>query len=424
MERRLSATNMNIWIVSKYAGLPKYGFGARLYYLAREFVRAGHGVVLLTSDANHLATFPETSSTYNDERVEGVAVRWLRTRKYRRTASLSRVLSWIDFEWKLFRMSRAGLPPPDVVIVSSLSLLSVGYGYFLKRRYAARLVFEVRDIWPLTMVAEGGFHRWHPLVLALGLIERFGYRCADLVVGTMPRLDLHVRDVLGRDRPFHCAPFGYAPEWITQQETVPDGFVHRHVPDGRIIFAYAGSFGTTNALGPLMACIQRLAGRSDLHFVLLGSGDLFTHYQRQLEGCGNVSFIPKIPRTQVHDFLRHCDVLLLSTHQSPLWRFGQSLNKMVDYMLAGRPVIAAMTGAPSMITEAGSGIFVPAGSVDALEEGILTLAAMSDSSRNDMGRRGREWILAHRSYAQLAQDYLGAIAALRSPSRDQTEANG
>ncbi len=402
---------MNIWIVSKYAGLPKYGFGARLYYLAREFVRAGHDVVLLTSDANHLAAYPDTSRTVNDERVDGVAVRWLRTRKYRRTASVGRVLSWLDFEWKLFRMSRADLPRPDVVIVSSLSLLSVVYGSFLKRRYGAALVFEVRDIWPLTLVAEGGFSRWHPLVVVLGAIERFGYRRADLVVGTMPRLDLHVRESIGRDRPFHCAPFGYADEWAAQETPLSEDFFQRHMPAGRTIVGYAGSFGVTNALDPLMACIERLSDRDDLHFVLVGSGDLLPSYQARLSGRPNVTFVPRITRAQVPSFLRRCDVLLLSAHDSALWRFGQSLNKLVDYMLAGKPVIAAMSGYPSMLNEAGSGFFVPAGDVPALEARLLELADLPAADRHRMGQRGRDWILEHRSYERLAREYLSAITA-------------
>src|SRR5690606_34736757 len=122
----------------------------RLYYLARQFARAGHAVLLITSDANHFTKYPESGQRYNDERLEGISHRWIRTRKYHRTASVDRILSWLDFEWKLFRMPLGGLARPDVVIVSSLSLLTIVYGFFLKKRYGAFLVFEVPDIWPLT----------------------------------------------------------------------------------------------------------------------------------------------------------------------------------------------------------------------------------------------------------------------------------
>jgi hypothetical protein len=150
----------------------------RLFYLAREFKRNGHDVFLVTSDANHLANFPKAQYRFTYENIDGVRTCWIRTKKYRKTASVGRVISWLDFEWKLFRLPRRNQPRPDVVIISSLSLLSVIYGYYIKKRYGAVLIFEVRDIWPLTMTEEGGFSRWHPLVVALALIESFGYRKA------------------------------------------------------------------------------------------------------------------------------------------------------------------------------------------------------------------------------------------------------
>lgn len=414
----------SIWIISKYASLPRYGPGSRLYHLGREFRREGHETLLVTSDANHLACYPDTPHLYNYEDVDGIKVCWIRTRKYGKTASAGRVLSWLDFERRLFGMPRAGLPRPDVVIVSSLSLLSVIFGYHLKKVYGARLVFEIRDIWPLTMVAEGGFHPWHPLVLLLGMVERFGYRKADLVVGTMPRLDIHVRETIGRDRPFHCSPLGYPAEWLSDEAPLSEEFLRSHFPAGKVIVGYAGSIGISNALEPLMQCIEQLSSRTDIHFVIVGGGDLKDVYRKRMSGNANVTFAPRIPRDQVQSFLRKCDVLYLSAHDSPVWRFGQSLNKMVDYMMAGKPVIASYSGYPSMLDEADAGSFVRAGDASALCKEIIRYADMSAEEREKTGRRGRDWILSHRSYGQLANEYLRAIGErvsgeMRAPEGSQ-----
>ena len=400
---------MNLWLISKYAGLPKYGLGAKLFYLAREFARNGHKTLLLTSDANHFTKFPGTQERYNYEDVDGVTVCWIKTRKYGKTASAGRVLSWLDFERGLFRMPRKALARPAVVIVSSLSLLSVIYGYYLKRVYGAFLVFEVRDIWPLTMVAEGGFSRWHPLVVLLGIIEGFGYRKADLVVGTMPRLDAHVRETIGHERPFHCSPLGYAPEWLDDETPLSEGFLRRYIPESEFIVGYAGSIGITNALEPLMECIERLSGRADIHFVLVGSGDLKDTYIRRLAGHRNVTFVPRIEKTAVPSFLRECDVLYLSAHDSPVWRFGQSLNKLLDYMMSGRPVIASYSGYQSMLNEADCGVFVDADDALALTQAVVRFVEMPVEERKQMGQRGRDWILASRSYEVLGKEYLTAL---------------
>jgi len=404
---------MNIWLISKYAGLPWYGTaGARLYHLARHFAQHGHRVVLLTSDANHLATFPETRQRYNREERDGVQTCWIKTRKYKTTASVGRILSWIDFERWLFRMPTADFPAPDVVIVSSLSLLTVVYGGYLKKKYGAKLVFEVRDIWPLTMVAEGGFPRWHPLVRLLGWIERYGYRKADLVVGTMPRLDLHVREVLGHEVPFHCCPLGYAQEDLQGATEIPSVIPTESFPEGKFTVGYAGSIGLTNALDPLVESIERLSGRKDIHFVILGDGDKKKEYMGRLAGRTNVAFIPRVAKSDVPSILARCDVLYLSTFDSPVWRFGQSMNKVVEYMLAGKPVVASYSGYRSMLNEAECGVFVPSGDADQLVEAFLMFADMPRETREAMGRRGREWILRNRSYGVLAEAYLNAIRSL------------
>ena len=144
--------------------------------------------------------------------IDNTKVIWYKTKKYNKTASIGRVLSWLDFEWKLFTHNKKELKKPDVVIVSSLSIFTIVYGYYLKRKYKAFLVFEIRDIWPLTMTEEPGFKWYHPMVLLIGWFEKFGYKNADLVVGTMPKLGEHVKKILGYERPSHCCPIGFEPK--------------------------------------------------------------------------------------------------------------------------------------------------------------------------------------------------------------------
>lgn len=403
---------MVIWCISKYACPPKYGAGARLFNLAKEFNESRHEAIIITSDSNHLAKFPETSDRYNLEQIQGVPVHWIKTIKYQKTASLKRILSWFDFEIGLFRLNRKHLKKPDVLIVSSLSLLSIVYGYYLKKRYKAFLILEIRDIWPLTLTEEGGFNKWHPLSLFMGFIERFGYRKADLIVGTMPRLDLHVKEVIGRDRPFYCSPLGFDKSKGDHDNLAVDDEISAHFPKDKIIVGYAGSMGTTNALEPFMQCIEESESVPDIHFVVVGAGDLRDKFVKQLSHNTNVTFVPKISPNQVPVFLNYCDILYLSTHNSMVWKFGQSMNKVVEYMLAGKPIIASYSGHPSMINEADSGAFVPANDFATLKAELLKFTAFSKDEQQAIGKKGREWVLVNRSYSKLAEEYLEKINSM------------
>ncbi|WP_123659575.1 glycosyltransferase family 4 protein [Pusillimonas sp. NJUB218] len=372
----------------------------------REFARMGYRSVIITSDSNRLAEVPSLDSPYLLQEADGIQLCWVRTAKYTVAKSLRRIISWLDFEWRLWRLPKSRLPKPDVVIVSSLSLLTILNGFLLRRRYRCRLIMEIRDIWPLTITEEGGFSTRSPLVLALGFIEKLGYRYADAVVGTMPNLGEHVAGVLGKPRTTHCIPMGVDETALAASEPLPADYVEKYIPRDKFIVAHAGTIGITNALDTLLDCAELMREDSRVHFLVVGEGDLREHYQRKYAHLDNLTFAPRVPKQMVQSVLSLCDLLYFSVHVSTVWKYGQSLNKVIDYMLAGKPVVASYTGYPSMINEAGCGSYVPAGDVDALAAEVQRYADMTDLQRKTIGGRGREWILTHRRYQTLAQNYL------------------
>jgi len=401
---------MNIWLISKYASPPQYAKApSRLFYLAREFKKLGNEALLITSDANHFTNCPETDKTYNDEEQDGVAIRWIKTKKYIKTASIDRVLSWLDFERKLFSMKLSRMRKPDVVVISSLSIFTIIYGYYLKKKFRSFLVFDIRDIWPLTMTEEGGFSKWHPLVLVIGWIEKFGYKKADLISGTMPRLDLHVERILGYKKPFICAPLGFDPENYSEDYLKEENPFSDLLPSGKVLVGYAGSMGLTNALEPFIDAIELMKNDQSIHFVLVGSGDLRASYEEQLKDCSNVTFLQRIQQNEVKFFLQACDILYLSTKDSKVWDYGQSMNKVVEYMLSAKPIIASYTGYPSMIDEADCGRFINSTSSQDIMEAILYYAKISVEERIKIGNKGRKWIFENRTYALLGKQYLNKI---------------
>jgi glycosyltransferase involved in cell wall biosynthesis len=395
-----------IWLVSKYMSAAQHGFESRLFAIAKRMKLAGRNPVIISSDSNHFGAFPKLSHRYTREVVEGCETWWIRTLKYRSTVSLRRVLSWIDFEIKLFLMDKAALPKPDVIVVSSLSLLTIINGLLMRRKYKCKLVFEVRDIWPLTLVEEGGFSRRNPLVLLLAGIERLGYRKADCVVGTMPNLAEHVAAVAGPGRRCECIPFGFDPAFFDRQDPLPAGFLESRVPPGKFVVGYAGSIGLTNALDTIISCAREMIDDPRFFFLFVGGGDLYEKYVAETANLPNVAFAPKVRREQVQELLCRCDVLYFAVKDSLVWRYGLSLNKLTDYMMAAKPVVASYSGFPSMLNESGCGVFVPADRVPELKAMLQSLADRPSGQLADMGKSGRNWLLAHRPWDVIARQYM------------------
>lgn len=399
-----------VWYVSKYGSTPTWGKVAiRGYLILRAMARMGHRAVMITSDSSHLIPVPDLGGPVMTEDAGRVTARWIRTHKYKGATSIGRIFSWLDFEWKLWRLNTDDLPRPDVVIVSSLSLLTIFNGLRLRRKYGCKLVFEVRDIWPLTIIEEAGFSPRNPAVMALRWIEKMAYRRADLIVGTMPNLKQHVDESLGdRHAPVACIPFGYDPDMVENARPLPEGWVERHVPKGKFVVCHAGTIGVSNALEVLMDCARAMKDDPRVHFLMVGDGYLRAKFEAESADLTNISFTGRVAKDEVQDVLRHCDVAYLSVQPSRVWKYGLSLNKIQDYMVAGKPILSSYTGYPTMIDEAGAGLSAPAGDAVALRSRILELMAMSPGEREAMGRRGRDWLISKRSYEVLAQDYLDA----------------
>lgn len=341
--------------------------------------------------------------------VDGVRVVTLNVLGYARAKSLRRIVGWLQFEARLLAMRFSDLPRPDVIIASSLSILSIINGLILRRRFRCLLVFEVRDIWPLLLTENAGFSRRNPLVYALGLVEWLGYRYSDRIVGTMPNLVAHVRTVLGYHRHVHCIPMGVPEEMIADDVTELPSHLEVTFPRADFVVTHAGSVGIDNALGTLLKAARLLKSNPRIGFLIIGKGDLVDVYRASCADLPQVVFADPVPNKHLQPILRRSSVLYFATHSSVVLDYGQSLNKLVDYMYSGRPIIGSHSGFPSMVDEAACGEFVPSDDAEALARALKGWAKLPAAELDAIGARGRDWILANRTFPRLAEDYLALM---------------
>lgn len=398
------------WYITKYfspstATTP----GGRAWFLLKEMAAAGHQPIVITSDSNNLVEVPELLQPVTVQHQEGIQLVWLKTMKYGVAKSWQRIASWFHFEWNLWWLDKTALPKPDAIVISSLSLLTILNGLWLKRKYQCRLIFEVRDIWPLTITEEGGVSPKNLFVLFLGWLERLGYKKSDAIIGTMPNLEQHVQTVSPKHAPVYCIPMGVAPEQASEGHALEQEYIDLYLSGSAMKVVHAGTIGITNALEVFFATAKQLQSNPDIQFILVGDGALKEHYIKEFGHLPNVKFAPKVTRHQVASVLQHADIVYFSTFPSKVWDYGQSLNKLIDYMLSATPVVASYSGYPSMINEAHCGEFVPAGDAEALVTTLQRLSQLSTNDRKVIGQKGRDWLLENRNYQLLAKDFAKAV---------------
>ena len=168
----------NIWLICKYASSDKYSFNTRHFELSKEWVKNGYDVTIFSSHKSHLikSNYPLFIGPYLFEKVDGIKTFWLKVINYKYAFSLKRIISWIQFEYKLLILNKKKLSKPNVIIVSSLSLFSILTGVFFSKRYKAKLILEIRDIWPQSLIELQKFSKNNPIIMLLRSIEKYGYR--------------------------------------------------------------------------------------------------------------------------------------------------------------------------------------------------------------------------------------------------------
>ncbi len=403
---------MNILYLNHYAGSPALGMEYRPYYLAREWVRAGHRVQMVAADFSHVrARQPQAG----DEVIDGIAYRWLRTPAYQGNGA-GRVWNI----WRFLSQVWARSPQlvrdvqPDVVIASSTYPMDIWVARRIARLARATLVFEVHDLWPLSPIELSGMSPGHPFIRLCQAAEDAAYRDADVVVSMLPKVSGHMA-AHGLDlRKLTIVPNGITlDEWQTTPAPLRDDVARAIAAQraaGRTVVGYAGSMGLPNALDHLLDA-ARLLQAEPIAIVMVGDGHERARLAQRVaaEGLANVTMLPPIPKAQIPSLLSAIDIAFIGWLRVPIYRFGIAPNKLMDYMMAGCAVLHSVDAGNDPVAESGCGMTVAPESPAAIADGLRRLAALPAAERRAMGERGRAFVLAHHTYPVLAQRFLQAM---------------
>ncbi len=382
----------------------------RHYELGRQLVELGHRVVVISGSYSHLfATPPAISGTYTLQQIDGLLYCWVKVPAYRRATSLSRLLNMLVFAARLYRLPTRRLPRPDAILVSSPSLFPILPAERWARRFGARLVFEVRDVWPLTLQELGGLSSRHPLVVVLRWFERRAYRVSDAIVSVLPTAASHLRDHGVPAERIVIVPNGISADVLeASRGRVPSPVVAAAAEAHPFTVGFVGTLGMANALETLIDAARLLADE-EIGFILVGHGSEADRLRALAADLPNVVLVGPVAKSEVPSVLQAFDACYVGYHRSPLYRFGISPNKVFDYMAAARPVILAAAAANDPVGDANCGLTVPPDDPIALASAIRTLRAMPASDRARLGANGRAYVEREHSYAGLAERLMAVL---------------
>ena len=381
----------------------------KMTHLAEALKENGHTVHVITA-------FPYYSTSKNFERYQG---KWISKEEYNnihviRTYAYAsknyrniynRLLSFISFCFSSIAGSFTINDKIDMVLVISPPFLSIFSGYIVSRIKKARLVLDIQDIYPETLVSLG-FLKNKIAIKILESIERFFYRKTDGVVAIS---DGFRQDFINKGTEFEKIKVIH--NWVDVDKFYPvidNESGKKNDLENRFVVMFMGTIGFAQGLDTLVEAANILKRyEQKIQFVLLGDGVEKERIKAMVAeySLSNFTFIEPKPNSEIPGFLSLADVYLVCLRKNKLYEITIPC-KTYEYMAMGKPIIMAAEGeARKLIEYSECGIGVEPGSFEGLAEAILYIY----NNRNlvkEMGRRGREYVSTHFSKKVITNQYI------------------
>ena len=166
-------------------------------------------------------------------------------------------------------------------------------------------------------------NNYNPIIIVLSFIEKWAYKKANWIVGSMGNLGQHVKNV----SPNNAYKFIYIPMGYDKLNFGKNG----KNDNGKdyFIVGYAGTLGQANNVELILKTAKLLLEETKLVFRILGDGVLRKDLIEKYGSLPNVEFIPKVKKENVAAFLSSCDVLVNPWEDYKIYNFGVSPNKCI-----------------------------------------------------------------------------------------------
>jgi len=409
---------MNILLINHYAGNNKLGMEYRPYYLANEWIKQGHNVLIVASSQAHVrSSQPDVKRNLQIDTIDGINYLWIKTNKYNGNG-IGRIFNIFVFIIKLiFNKNKIiKIFKPDVVIASSTYPLDIFPANKIAKQCNAKLVFEVHDLWPLSPMELGGYSKNHPFIKVMQWAENFAYKKSDKVISILPNTLEHMLEHGLNPAKFHYIPNGIAmDEWQNCENVSCEhiNLINKLKTEGKTVIGYAGSHGLANALQYLIQAADLLR-EEPVAFLFIGNGpDKETlKNQAAIMNLQNVFFLNAVPKKTLIPILKKIDILFISLQYKPIFRFGISPNKLFDYMMSGRPIIQAIKTPTDIVKLADCGITIEPENHFLIAETIKYFMQLTPDELSDIGARGKNYVALHHNYKVLAQDFINSIESI------------
>ena len=404
----------SIVILNHHASAPDTGGGGRHYELAKLLSEKGHDITVIASSyagRKGQYYFPEeiSSKKFNDNFT---FVRLKTKPAYKNT--FTRFMNYNEYKLKASKYDNFEVAP-DVIIASSVHPLAWIAGYKLSKKYNAKFIVEVRDLWPLSMYEDlSGLIR-KVVFTYFEALERKYYRLADAIITTAPYAYEYMEEKynINRDKVFHI-PHGLDIDEFDKNLKLKDDILDNRLNkllENNFCVTYTGALSKSEGLPTLVQAAKYLRDIDDMKIVIIGSGSERQKLEHIIENenLDNVVMIENQPQNTIPLTLKKSDILFCGLMERKVFKYGISKNKFYDYMAAGKPIVFASSVRGSLIDKARAGITIKPHEPENLANTIRYIYNNIDTLGKQYGRNGREYVEKYHTVEKITSSFLEVI---------------
>jgi glycosyltransferase involved in cell wall biosynthesis len=399
---------LRILVVNHYAVPANSGGGTRHTDLAVDWARAGHEVTILASNFNHFDGARAERLPANTLVARGVRLRSLWTPGYVGNG----IRRMVDMAYFAVTAGLTTLrsPRPDVILGSSPHPFAAAAAFLVARIRRIPFVFEVRDLWPRTLVDLGGLRANSVVTRLLYRLESMLVRRSDATVGIPPAMAVYLLERSLRPRRYVHIPNG-ANDFV--QPATDHGLLSRYALRGGTYFAYAGSLGKANGVQFLVDAIGLIPSSHVL--LIMGDGPERAALEERAKSVapGRVIFTGQLAKNDALMLLSQAKATVFHLVDAPVFRYGLSPNKLIDYLSIGRPIVYAGPRVANPASASGAVVEAVSGNAVSVADAFSQVAAMTEAECLLRGEQGRQYSAAHHRMDVLSARYLSLFEEIR-----------
>ena len=358
----------------------------RTYEHCHAWVQAGHEVTVVTGAPN----FPHgkvydgyRNRLYQRETVDGITVVRVWSYIAPNAGFAKRILDYVSFATTAFL---AGLfIRTDVIVATSPQFFTTLAGYGLSLMKRRPWVFELRDLWPESIVAVGAMKRGRAIRL-LERLEMFLYRRADQIVAVTAAFAAKLTERGVEPAKLAVITNGIDPAKFPPRPKSPD-LVRQLDLEDKFVIGYLGTHGMAHGLDFIVRCMAKV-DRRDVHCLLIGDGAEKAALRSLLASMAldNVTMLDPVPKDMVARYLSVFDVSLVPLKRSDTF-LSVIPSKIFEAAAMHKPILLGVDGqARAIVEEHAAGLYFEPENEHAFLQAVRTL--VDDASLRSRLRAG------------------------------------